>query len=166
MRKTIVTALLATVLVACSTIDCPVQTAVYMNFGVYDDTETATTLVDTMYVNIRQYGGKDTLIYNRGINLESFKLPISYNHPEDTLFFRFIDGSGENAWQRKDTVWVKKQDYPHFESVDCSAIFFHDLTAVRSTHHYIDTIIINQQRVDYGITGQHFHIRFKTVTDL
>ena len=57
-----------------------------------------------------------------------------------------------------DTVWVKKDDIPHFESVDCNASFFHRLTDVRYTHHFIDSIVIKNPSVDYEKTTIHFYV--------
>ena len=60
-----------------------------------------------------------------------------------------------------DTVWIKKEDIPHFESVDCSAHYFHVLTAVRSTHLVIDTVIIKNPSVTYDPSADNIHIHFK-----
>ena len=83
---------------------------------------------------------------------------MSYSHPEDVLLFVVADTSGMYTL---DTVWVKKDDIPHFESVDCSAHFFHRLTAVRSTHEGIDSITIVNPNVDYDTNTTHLHIYFK-----
>jgi hypothetical protein len=80
---------------------------------------------------------------------------VSYQSPVDTLVFETI------RLAAIDTVWLEKQDIPHFESVDCSALFFHNITAVRSTHIGIDTIIITNPTVDYDPSNPHLYIRFK-----
>jgi hypothetical protein len=59
-----------------------------------------------------------------------------------------------------DTVWIKKDDIPHFESVDCAAHFFHHITDVRCTHEGIDSIVINNRTVDYNSTVTHLNIYF------
>lgn len=148
--------LMVLIAVACSTIDCPVQNTVLTVYNVYDGEE-ADTLNDTLYVWSPRRDGRDTLL-NRGVGITNFSLPISYQHPEDTLIFYIADTAG--VWTL-DTVWVKKDDIPHFESVDCSPSFFHRLTGVRSTHRGIDTIIINHSQVDYDRSTAHFHISFK-----
>ena len=101
---------------------------------------------------------RDTLIYNQGSQLTTLTLPISYQCPEDTLMFRF---AVNDSTLLTDTVWVNKMDHPHFESVDCSAIFFHELRGVRSTHQVIDTIIIVNPYVNYDHENAHFQISFK-----
>lgn len=159
MRKIVVCLLTALVAVACSTIDCPVQNTVYTVYNLYTADAKVDTLRDTMYVFTHRTDGSDTLLYNAGIGITSFSLPISYSCPEDTLFFLMTNG---NDYLSLDTVHLKKDDIPHFESVDCAATFFHKLTAVRSTHNAIDTIIINKSFVDYNAETAHFHIRFKS----
>ena len=143
---------------SCSSIDCPVQNTVYSSYALYTADEQVDTLRDTMYVFSRRADGKDTLLFNAGIGLTKFQLQISYSHPEDTLCFLMVNGSNYLAI---DTVFVKKEDIPHFESVDCSASFFHRLTAVRSTHHAIDTIVISKNFVDYDTSIPHFHLVLK-----
>ncbi len=148
-------------LAACSTIDCPVQNKVAVNYAVktiVGGVEVNDTLKDTLYVWSTRSDGDDTLIFNSGIDVSSFSLPVSYTHPEDKLVFCLVD---TNKVAKIDTVWIKKEDIPHFESVDCSAHFFHTLTAVRSTHEAIDTIFINNPKVNYDPSVDHIHIHFK-----
>lgn len=148
-------------LAACSTIDCPVQNKVAVNYAVktiVGGVEVNDTLKDTLYVWSTRGDGDDTLLFNSGINISSFSLPISYTHPEDKLVFCLVDTDKVAAI---DTVWIKKEDIPHFESVDCSAHFFHKLTAVRCTHKAIDTIFINKANVNYDSSIDHIHIHFK-----
>lgn len=158
MRKVVVACLSLLLAYACSSIDCPVQNTVYTVYKLTPNGEQVDTLRDTMYVFSHRYDGTDTLIFNAGIGLTTFSLPISYSHPEDSLFFLFVN---RPDFIELDTVLIKKQDIPHFESVDCSASFFHRLTAVRSTHNVIDTIAINKDFVDYDAETPHIHISFK-----
>ena len=50
--------------------------------------------------------------------------------------------------------------YPRFASVDCQVAYFHTITAVESTHNFIDSIVINNPNVDYDTERQHFRIYF------
>ncbi len=156
MRKIVAVLLSVVSLCACTSIDCPVQNLVYTVYNAYDGRGEAFTLQDTMYVYTHRRNGSDTLILNAAIGTSTFSLPISYTCPEDTLYFLFVKEGGIVA----DTVHIKKEDIPHFESVDCSASFFHHLQSVRTTHHVIDSIIINKSNVDYDVTTEHFHIYF------
>ena len=157
MRKVIVALLAMLLTCACSSIDCPVQNTVYTAYELRTLDETADTLRDTMFVYSRRLDGSDTLLYNAGIGITSFSLPIGYANPEDTLYFVFRNGS----FRAIDTVWIKKENIPHFESVDCSAAFFHELTAVRTTHNAIDSIVIKNPSVTYDPETEHFYLYLK-----
>ena len=152
---------LAAIMAACSSIDCPVENTVAVRYGVYSTDgigEVADTLNDTLYVWTPRADGSDTLLLNRGVRLTQFSLPVSYQRPVDTLVFYIIDTL--HVWTL-DTVFLSKTDTPHFESVDCNAHFFHQLTGVRSTHQAIDTVFINNPSVNYDQTKTHLHIHFK-----
>ena len=145
--------LIPVLLCACSSIDCPVNNVVETTYVTYDSEGNELVLSgDTLAVLSFRSDGQDTLLLNRQTGSSTFHLPISYSHPEDVLFFCFYNDSIFVV----DTVWVKKDDYPHFESVDCSAVFFHTLTGVRYTTHAIDSIVINNPTVDYDNTTVHF----------
>ena len=161
LRNFLFALLAATAMLACSSIDCPVlnTVATYYSISKFNGQEVvADTLNDTLYVWIRQSDGNDTLLLNRQVGRSSFQLPISYQHPEDMFVFLVADTA--HVW-KVDTVWVKKDDYPHFESVDCPARFFHKLTGVRSTHTAIDTIVIDEPSVTFDPTVTNFRIFFK-----
>ena len=95
------------------------------------------------------------VVLNRFTGKTSFSLPISYSHPEDTLLLLVADSTG--FWTL-DTLWLKKDDIPHFESVDCAAHFFHRITDVRSTHEAIDSIVIVNPHVNYDQSITHLQI--------
>ena len=151
-------AILSIVVCACSSIDCPVQTTVQASYAFVDAEGNSLRLTDTLYVWTRRADGVDTLLLNRGVNLTTFSLPVSYQQPEDTLIFRFTNTQMQSA---TDTVWLKKEDIPHFESVDCNTHFFHRLTNVRSTHQVIDTITISNPKVNYDTERTHLNIQFR-----
>jgi hypothetical protein len=145
------------VLLSCSTIDCPVNSLVETKYEFYSSTGETLTLLDTLTVVTARQDGIDT-VFNKGSNISSFSLPISYYHPEDVFVFRF-KGDG---WQTADTVWIKKEDYPHFESVDCNPLFYHDLTAVKCTHNLLDSIVIKNPSVTNDNQVVHLYIYPKT----
>jgi hypothetical protein len=91
---------------------------------------------------------------NRGAGLSKFHLQVSYTHPEDIFIFHF-DLVSANV-RVTDTVWVKKEDYTHFESVDCNVSFFHHITDVRYTTNFIDSLVIKERSVTYDRTKIHF----------
>lgn len=151
---------LTLLMVACSTIDCPVQNVVAINYNIYNSDGTTLKLTDALTVSSQRKDGRDTL-FNLGSNISAFSLPVSYSHPEDILLFTFSTAYGDSIYGI-DTVWVKKDDIPHFESVDCSAAFFHRITGVRHTHNCIDSLVISNTSVDYDQTTEHFRLYPKT----
>ena len=145
-------------LCACSSIDCPVQNTVRTLYVLKKQNAEPDTLKDTLFILTLRADGSDTLLLNAAIKLSTFSLPIGYSNPEDTLVFYFRN----NTFQALDTVWLKKENYPHFESVDCNASFFHSITDVRTTHHAIDSIVINNPSVTYDPETEHLHLYLKS----
>lgn len=145
-------------LTACSSIDCPVQNVVRTVYTLQKGDMTADTLKgDTLTVFTRRRDGTDTLLLSRITGVSTFALPMGFSNPEDTLYFyQKLDSTAT-----LDTVWIKKENYPHFESVDCSASFFHTVTDVRHTHYGLDSIVINKSSVDYDAKTEHFHLYLK-----
>jgi hypothetical protein len=155
---------------SCSSIDCPVANTVSVQYEVRDKAGKALPLTDSLSVVTTRVDGKNILLdittrendqkvlLNRLIGKSSFSLPISYSHPEDILYFCFTD----SVKTLVDTVWIKKDDIPHFESVDCAAAFFHELTGVRHTRHAIDSLVLINTSVDYDVQTIHFYLYPKT----
>ena len=81
---------------------------------------------------------------------------MSYWNEEDTLVLR-IQGSG---YTMEDTIWIKKNNIPHFESPDCPTKMFHLITDVNSTHTFIDSLSLVNPNVNYADVENiqiHFH---------
>lgn len=156
--------LLAALLVAlgvmsCSSIDCPIQNKVRAVYSVRNADMAVDTLRDTLAVHTLRFNKTDTLVLNDVSKVVQFSLAVGYNNPEDTLFFHFRNGT----YKAVDTVWLKKDNMPHFESVDCNVAFFHRLTAVRSTRHAIDSITIHNPTVTYDDSQtQHLYLYLKS----
>ena len=115
------------------------------------------TLKDTLTISTKKIAGTDSVLINKDVNVDSFSLPMSYSLDEDVLFFEIHTLSKQVF---KDTVTVSKENRSHFESVDCSPSFFHTITDVKTTHNYIDSIVINQKEVNYDASKAHFYIYF------
>jgi hypothetical protein len=156
MIKRIPYLLLVVLMTACSSIDCPVDATVTTQYQIKNSDGTEHTLSDTMTVTSVRSDGKDTILYNKGIGISKFTLPVSYTHPEDVLVFQF-DNSNNNL-HITDTLWIKKYDYPHFESVDCNTTYFHTITDVKYTCNYIDSIVINNSSVTYDSQTVHLYL--------
>ncbi|MBP3776717.1 MAG: alpha amylase [Prevotella sp.] len=113
---------------------------------------------DTLTIETRISDGKDLTLLNQATGITTYEMDISYTQPEDVFFYTLLDTLGNTY---RDTVYVKKENYPHFESVDCQAAYFHKITEVRTTHHIIDSIVIKRSTVNYDSRNEHFHIYFK-----
>ena len=144
-------------LAACSSIDCPVNSIVETVYNVYDSVGNELSLGDTLTVTSTRKDGIDSTVLNKLVGKSTFNLPISYSHPEDIFVFHF-DNNEKDSLHVTDTVWVKKDDYPHFESVDCNSIFFHTITGIRYTQNYIDSIVIKNPSVTYDHNTVHFYL--------
>ena len=151
-------------LAACSSIDCPVNSIVETIWKVYDSEGQELKLSDTLTVTtVRKDGqeitvmnGRDNTVLNKLTSKSTFNLPISNSHPEDIFVFHF-DNANDSV-HVTDTVWIKKDDYAHFESVDCNSIFFHTLTNIRYTKNYLDSIVIKNPSVTYDYETVHLHL--------
>ena len=146
MRKLIVI-LTVIALAACTTIDCPVQNLVY-----------------TQYAFKKADGSADTLLMTAlcGSTAFDFNLQISYTQPEDVFVTLLTDTAGNYY---VDTIRIKKENYPHFESVDCQAAYFHKLTEASVTHNAFDSISIHHSTVNYDISNYHFYLYLKKDRD-
>ena len=142
-------------LTACSTIDCPVENTVSVQYEIRDKAGKELAITDSLsIISTRQDG--DYIILNRLSNKSSFSIPISYAYPEDVLYFCFKILDKDSIVV--DTVCIEKDDFPHFESVDCNASFFHEITNVQYTRHYIDSLVLLNKSVTYDQTTVHFRL--------
>ncbi len=159
MRRIAIGLILTAALVtACSSIDCPVQNTVSAFYGLYkSDGSTDTLRYDTLTIATTRRDGNDTVLLNRSVNTTGFSLPISSGAKTDTLVIELKD----SVSLRIDTLFVDKEDHPHFESVDCSMSYFHTLTGLRWTTNAIDSAIITNRNVNYDVSTQHIRLYFK-----
>lgn len=157
MRK-IIPIFIATLLVmaGCASLDCPLNNTVYTKYKLAGN---ITTLSDTLTISTTRLEGTDSVLINKDVKVDSFSIPVSYAQPEDILYFEMHDTLGVVY---KDTVRVSKDNFAHFESVDCNPSYFHTITSVTTTHNKIDSIVINHKDVSYDATKAHFLIYFGT----
>ena len=146
--------------ISCSSIDCPVQNVVATVYALKKSDGTAETLKNaSLTVTTRRKNGTDTIILDNVTDISRFQLPIGYSNPEDTLLFSIKKDTETYA----DTVYIKKENMPHFESVDCNISYFHTISDIRlGSHHAIESISINKPEVNYDLSTEHLHIVFKT----
>lgn len=158
--KTLVVAMIAGLgLSACSSIDCPLNNRTYASFRLAGD---VTKLVDTLTVSTPRNidnPEEDTVLINRLVDTDSLSLPMSYQRTEDIYIFTFVQKDTE--LKTIDTLWVSKENEPHFESVDCNPVMFHTIKDVRFTQRAIDDIKVNYNKVTYNDAKAHFLIYLK-----
>ena len=141
-------------MVGCTSLDCPLNNTTYTKYRLMGN---ITTLNDTMTISTTKTEGTDSVLINKDVKVDSFILPMSYHQPEDVFYFEIRNQENQVF---KDTVTVKKEDFSHFESVDCNPAFFHTITEVKTTHNLIDSIVINNKEVNYDASKAHFYIYF------
>lgn len=158
--KALVVAMIAGLgLSACSSIDCPLNNRTYASFRLAGD---VTKLVDTLTVSTPRNidnPEEDTVLINRLVDTDSLSLPMSYQRTEDIYIFTFVQKDTE--LKTIDTLWVSKENEPHFESVDCNPVMFHTIKDVRFTQRAIDSIKVNYNKVTYNDAKAHFLIYLK-----
>ena len=145
--------------VSCASIDCPMNSLVYTQYQLRTPGGAVDTLADTLTISTTRTDGYDSVLINKNVATTEFSLPISYSQPEDVFFIETKDSVLKNSIF--DTITVTKEDYPHFESVDCSPAFFHTITGVHCTHNVIDSVVIVNPDVNYDTSQKHFYIYFK-----
>ena len=126
---------------ACDSIDCTLYNTVTCQASFYGD-EKAVAITDVLTVKTC---GVDSLLINQQSNTETMNLPLSYWQDADTLVL-IITGE---TYALLDTLWIEKENIPHFESPDCPTSMFHRITSVRVTHTFIDSVTITQPLVNY-----------------
>ncbi len=144
---------------ACSSIDCPLNNRTYASFKLAGE---VTKLVDTLTVSTPRNidnPEEDTVLINRLVDTDSLSLPMSYQRTEDIYIFTFVQKDTE--LKTIDTLWVSKENEPHFESVDCNPVMFHTIKDVRFTQRAIDDIKVNYNKVTYNDAKAHFLIYLK-----
>lgn len=135
--------LLTSLLVACESADCTLQNKVALNAGFYAGSAAVQLSGDTLTITAI---GTDSVLLNRGLNVHKFSVPMSYAQPVDTFVLHLY---GEE-YDLYDTIWAAKTNYPYFESPDCPAFFFHDISSVGCTNTFIDSVKLVIPKVNFG----------------
>jgi hypothetical protein len=142
---------------ACSSIDCPLNNIVYMKLSLDDGSG---MLTDTLTISTVRSDGSDTVLVNRLVQAASAWVPVSYAQEADVLVLLRTDTLGNMTI---DTLRVAKSNLPHFESVDCSPIYFHEISSLNSTHNGLDSAAISKHTIDYDTTQTHIKLYFKAL---
>ena len=163
MRKIVAIIFLIAAVVSCVSIDCPVENSIEYVYALKKPTGAYDTMgVDTlsMWTHRIHYkdNKRDSTLLNRLCGAKTgFRIIASHTLTEDSLF-TLLQDTFKNEW--RDTICIYKENYPHFESVDCQATYFHRITGIKTTHHGIDSITIQNREVSYDKV-EHFFLYLK-----
>ena len=125
---------------ACSNDDCPINNTVQGKMAFYN-LQGKSISIDTLTVSVVRPQG-DSVVLNRMNYASEVLFPLSYTHDTDTLIFVYGGGL-------RDSLYVDHINIPVLVSVDCGTAMYHTITSVGSTHHGIDTLILNSSEVNY-----------------
>lgn len=132
----------SSITISCEDIDCSLNNTVKLSCKFYSNGKQV-SITDTLSVTTT---GSDSILVNRYTNLSRLELPMSFWNNTDTLVLT-IKGKDYVA---QDTLWISKTNSPHFESPDCPTHMFHEITEVKSTHSFVDSITITYPHVNYA----------------
>ena len=129
-------------MMSCEEIDCSLYNTVTLYAGFYNNGKNV-AITDTLTITS---GRENRVLLNRMTGANGWEIPLSYWQQEDTLTLH-VNGLDYSI---EDTVWIRKTNTPHFASPDCPTNMFHEISAVTSTHHFIDSITVIKASVDYA----------------
>lgn len=154
---------------SCDNFSCPLNNTVESVYGFYAAsydadgeliTGHAVSVGDTITITAL---GTDSVLANKLIGQSSVSLPVSYFLSEDVLHFHYTDLQGRTA---DDTLWVTKHNQRHWDDPSCPVHMWHTITAARSTHNLIDTILVVNPEVNYdGLENIQIYFRTSQDTD-
>lgn len=159
MRKLFGIIAFAALLAACTSIDCPLNNAVYATYNLYGSDGKRYTLNDTLTISTERNTGGDTILLNRKTGATTFSLPVSYAGDADRLVLEMRNSENKVT---SDTITLSKTNTPHFESIDCGPSFFHTILGVICTRNRIDSVIINDREINNDATKEHIRIYFNS----
>ncbi len=155
--------LFALPLLSCESVTCPINNTVACVYGFYASARTsdgtfvegaAISIGDTLTITAM---GADSVIANRLINKNGVSLPVSFYGDTDSLMFTFIDAQGAVG---RDTIRIDKTNRAHLDDPSCPLHMWHTITAVQSTRHLIDTVLINHSDINYdGLENLQIYFR-------
>ncbi|MBR3859262.1 MAG: hypothetical protein IKJ18_04535 [Bacteroidaceae bacterium] len=126
---------------ACSGGDCPINNTVQGKMVFYDLQGDPVAYTGVLTVSVVRPQG-DSVVLNQKAGASEVLFPLSYMHSTDTLVFAYGDGVD-------DSLYISHTNIPTLVSVDCGTAMYHTITAVSSTHHWIDTLILKSSEVNY-----------------
>lgn len=87
--------------------------------------------------------GKDSLVVNHMTQATELALPMCYTQECDTVILRYSETT-------EDTMFVEHTNIPVFISMDCGTAMYHNITDIRHTNIFIDSVAIVHPFVDFN----------------
>lgn len=132
-------------MVGCTSIDCSVNSTVLCSYRFMNANGDSLILSNPIsVVSVRTIDGNDTVLINKLENACTFRIPMSYSLDADELRFIVTDNQGK---ENTDYVVVSKTNEPVFESVDCAPRYNHAISSVNTTHNFIDSLVVKNNKV-------------------
>ncbi len=120
--------------------DCSIAGRDMVNSIVYTiNPETNQVEKDTIYSLTVTALGTDSIIVNNQTNVQTLSLPLAYALDSTVLVFHY-DYATDPA--NSDTIYIKQNNVPFFESMECGYSMIQTITGIRYTKHQIDSIYI------------------------
>lgn len=149
MRKLLLISLIALMVAACTSINCPLNNTVA---AVWRFNE---TLSGSLTVLSDLQDGSDTVIINAQSAVDSLNMPMSYAAATDTFTLTYATTEGDTLVDR---IMIKKTDTQHFESIECSPSVFHYIDGVEFDGVFIDSVSIRNPNVTYNTVSANIII--------
>ena len=137
-------------LTACDSIDCSLNNQVLCQMTFCDAEGKTVALADELTITA---AGTDSVLWNRGIGTSKVGLPLSYYQAADTLL---LTVRGED-YEMSDYIIIEKENYEHFESLDCPVKMMHRITGTSATNYFIDSVVVVTPGVVYN-NGENIKI--------
>lgn len=149
MRKLLLISIVALLVAACTSINCPLNNTVA---SVWRFSE---TLGGSLTVSSDLQDGSDTVIINSQSAVDSLSMPMSYAAATDTFTLTYATTAGDTLVDR---IMIKKTDTQHFESIECSPAVFHHIDEVTTDGVFIDSVAIRNPNVTYNTVSANIII--------
>lgn len=147
------------VLGVCENIDCTLNNVVLCHISFYDKTTgEPIRLTDTLSVAAE---GTDSVLFNKGVNVASLQLPLSYWKDADTLRFIVLTKEGE-TYESKLTI--QKSNTIHHESPDCPMSVFHQILSATANGSVIDSVAVSRREVNY-LQDENIQVYIRTAAE-
>lgn len=162
IKSIIISLLLTTLLVACSSVDCDTKGRVTCNIAIQNEAGESYSIPWYLSVTItRSIDGNDTTIINKEYNDDTINLPMSYVGDSDEYTIT-LENDDENPTKTlTDKITISKTNKPYFDGIDCAPRYNHTITNLEYTDNFIESLELKNNYVtnNASITNIILHIR-------